>query len=122
MRTPSYSGQEGTAEDAGSTVGKLVRALSGRRSDVSTELVREGSENVIEVLRGEGPRLLVLDAHTDIVPEGDREPWFGRDPFSGAEGTVDYLGNSQVKLTCDGESRASTGREGTLVPLSIDER
>lgn len=105
VRTPSFSGQEGTAEDAGSAVGKLVRALSGRRSDVSTQLVREGSENVIEVLRGEGPRLLVLDAHTDIVPEGDREPWFGRDPFSGAEGTVDYLGNSQVKLTCDGESR-----------------
>ena len=86
-------------------VGKLVRALAGRRSEVLTEVVREGSENVIEVLRGEGPRLLVLDAHTDIVPEGDLEPWFGRDPFSGAEGTVEYLGGSQVRLTCDGDSR-----------------
>lgn len=111
VQTPSYSGQEGTAAEPDSVVGRLVRAIRGRGSEVITQPVRPGSENVIEVLRGSSGRLLVLDAHTDIVPEGDREPWFRRDPFSAAEGTAEYLDSCQLRLLCDDEERVVTIRD-----------
>jgi succinyl-diaminopimelate desuccinylase len=111
VRTPSYSGREGTADDASSVVGKITRALAGRGTEVTTQLVRPGSENVIETLCGDGDRVFVLEAHTDVVPEGDATLWFGRDAFSGAEGRVEYLGNQRVRLRQGDESYEATIRE-----------
>jgi acetylornithine deacetylase len=41
---------------------------------------------------------MILEAHTDIVPEGDPRPWHDGRPFSGAEGFVEYVGSGRVAV------------------------
>ena len=96
IRTPSPSGAEGTAGDAGSMVGKVHAAASLHGTAVTSQAVGPTSENVIEVLDGVGPRAFVIEAHTDAVPPGDRQGWLDGDPYSATEGWVEYLGGDRV--------------------------
>jgi acetylornithine deacetylase/succinyl-diaminopimelate desuccinylase-like protein len=103
VRTPSYSGEEGVASDRSTMQGKVFAvADSHAGTRVESQRVSANSENVIEWLPGAGSRALVLDAHTDIVPEGAPEGWFEANAFSGAEGTIEYLGEARVRLEVGG--------------------
>ena len=53
---------------------------------------------MIEVIAGAGTGAVVLDAHMDNVSEGDPRLWHESRPFSGAEGFVEYLGDSRVAV------------------------
>ena len=96
VRTPSYSGKEGTAGEPSTVVGKVFAAASSHGSMVEAQTVAADSENVIEVIAGRGKRTMILEAHTDAVPEGDPRLWHEGEPYSGAEGFVEYLGDSRV--------------------------
>jgi acetylornithine deacetylase/succinyl-diaminopimelate desuccinylase-like protein len=101
VQTPSYSGREGTAADPASVAGRVFAAASTHGSHVESQVVAPQSENVIEVLNGPGRRTVILEAHTDTVPEGDARLWHGGRPFSGAEGYVEYLGDRRVAVEVD---------------------
>jgi acetylornithine deacetylase/succinyl-diaminopimelate desuccinylase-like protein len=98
IRTPSPSGAEGLAADAGSVVGKVHAAAALHRTTVTSQTVAPSSENVIEVLDGTGPQSFVIEAHMDAVPAGDGQQWLGGDPYSAAEGWVEYLGDDRVAV------------------------
>jgi acetylornithine deacetylase/succinyl-diaminopimelate desuccinylase-like protein len=98
VRTPSYSGEEGIAGNPSTMVGKVHRAAVSHNTEVDIQPVSASSENVIEIVRGRGDTAFVLEAHTDIVPEGEAQHWYQGDPFSGAEGFVEYLGNNQIEI------------------------
>jgi acetylornithine deacetylase/succinyl-diaminopimelate desuccinylase-like protein len=98
IQSPSYSNEEGTAGDPSSMVGEVCAAARGHGTAVDVQPVGPQSENVIEVLRGAGSRSFVLEAHTDTVPEGDPSGWYQGNPFSGAEGFVEYLGANQIEI------------------------
>lgn len=98
VRTPSYSGREGAAADPSSVAGRVFNAARDHGTRVESQSVAPGSENVIEVIEGRGPRALVLEAHTDAVPEGDPTLWYNGSPFSGAEGFVEYLGQGRIAI------------------------
>lgn len=98
IRTASPSGAEGTAGDANSMVGKVHAAAALHGTTVTSQPVGPTSENVIEVLDGIGPRAFVIEAHTDAVPPGDMQKWLDGDPYSGAEGWVEYLGGDRVAV------------------------
>ena len=102
VRTPSYSGREGTAADPSTVAGQVFEAASAHGRRVEAQIVDASSENIIEVIPGRGPRAFVLEAHMDAVPEGDRRLWHEADPFSGAEGTVEYLGQGTVAIEVGG--------------------
>ena len=102
IQTPSYSGREGTAADATTVVGQVFAAAKAHGFEVESQAVAPESENVIEVIPGRGRRTLILEAHTDIVPEGDPRPWHEGRPFSGASGFVEYLGGSRVAVEVGG--------------------
>jgi acetylornithine deacetylase/succinyl-diaminopimelate desuccinylase-like protein len=103
VRTPSYSMHEGLASDSTSMVGKVYQAAAAHGTETDVQRVGPSSENVVEILRGPGTRAFVLEAHTDIVPEGERQRWYEGDPFSGVEGYVEYLGSNQVEIAIDTE-------------------
>lgn len=103
VRVPSYSGEEGVAGDPTTMVGKVYGAAVGHNAEVDIQPISATSENVIEIVRGPGERAFVLEAHTDIVPEGEAQRWFGSNPFSGAEGFVEYLGNNQIEIDLGSE-------------------
>ncbi len=98
VQTPSYSGSEGAGSDPSTVAGRVYAAATAHGSDVETQVVSPGSENVIEVIAGAGTRAVVLDAHMDNVSEGDPRLWHESRPFSGAEGFVEYLGDSRVAV------------------------
>ena len=98
IQTASPSGAEGTAGDANSMVGKVHAAAALHGTTVTSQTVGPNSENVIEVLDGVGPKAFVIEAHTDAVPSGDRQGWLDGDPYSAAEGWVEYLGGDRVAL------------------------
>ena len=102
VQTPSYSGKEGRGDDPTTVAGRVFKAASQHGSRVETQVVRPGSENVIEVIEGPGKRAVVLEAHTDTVPEGDPRLWHDGKPFSGAEGFVQYLGDRRVAVEVGG--------------------
>ncbi len=98
IRTESPSGAEGTAGDAHSMVGKVHAAASLHGTTVTSQVVGPNSENVIEVLGGVGSKAFVIEAHTDAVPPGERQRWVDGDPYSGAEGWIEYLGGDRVAV------------------------
>jgi acetylornithine deacetylase/succinyl-diaminopimelate desuccinylase-like protein len=98
IRTRSGSGSEGTSGDPASVVGKVFAAASGHGTSVESQAVAENSENVIEILRAPGPRTFVIEAHMDAVPEGETKTWLDGDPYSAAEGWVEYLGDNRIAL------------------------
>jgi len=98
IQTPSYSGREGTAAEPATVVGRVFAAAKAHAFEVESQVVGPESENVIEVIPGQGKRAMILEAHTDIVPEGDSRPWHDGLPFSGAEGFVEYLGGARVAV------------------------
>lgn len=98
VQTPSYSGKEGRGDDPATVAGRVFEAASSHGSRVETQVVGPESENVIEIIQGPGKRAVVLEAHTDTVPEGDPRLWHDRQPFSGAEGFVEYLGERRVAV------------------------
>lgn len=98
IRIPSYSGQEGVAADPSSVAGMVFGAAGEHGTRVESQVITSDSENVIELIEGAGKRTLVLEAHTDTVPEGDPTLWHDGRPFSGAEGFVEYLGNRRVAV------------------------
>lgn len=102
VRTPSYSGREGVAADASTVAGQVFAAAADHGGRVEAQAVDTGSENVIELIPGSGPRTFVLEAHMDTVPEGDRRLWHGADPFSAAEGFVEYLGQGAIAIDVGG--------------------
>jgi succinyl-diaminopimelate desuccinylase len=103
IRTPSLSGAEGTAADPRTMVGKVFAAAKTHGTDVESQTVAHGSENVIEVLRGVGDRSFVIEAHTDTVDAGEAERWHDGDPYSGVDGWVEYLGRDQIALHVDSD-------------------
>ncbi|HUZ87647.1 MAG TPA: M20/M25/M40 family metallo-hydrolase [Candidatus Baltobacterales bacterium] len=98
IRTRSGSGSEGTSSDLASVVGKVFAAASRHGTSVEAQPVAANSENVIEVLRGPGRRVFVIEAHTDAVPQGAMQDWLGGDPYSAAEGWAEYLGDNRIAL------------------------
>ena len=98
IRSESPSGGEGTAGDANSMVGKVHAAAAPHGTKVTSQAVGPNSENVIEVLEGVGSRAFVIEAHTDAVPPGGRRRWADGDPYSAAEGWVEYLGGDRVAV------------------------
>jgi len=60
IRTPSPSGAEGTAGNAGSMVGKVHAAASLHGTAVTSQAVGPTSENVIEVLDGVERDLIIM--------------------------------------------------------------
>jgi len=103
VQSPSPSLAEGRAEDAASMVGKVHAAAAAHGTRVEVQNVGPESDNVIERLGREGGHTFVIEAHTDAVPEGDRSRWLDGNPFSGAEGSVTYLGENQVEIAVGGE-------------------
>ena len=55
-------------------------------------------DNIIATLGDTPERVLVLDAHTDTVPAGESDRWFDHDPFSAADGIVEWLVGDRVRL------------------------
>lgn len=103
IRTPSVTGNEGAHDDPASVAGILWSSLAGIPGlERAADAVLPGRENVLGVLRGDGPRVVVLDAHTDTVPPGDATTWHDGDPFSGADGEVEWLGSDRVRLMVGG--------------------
>ena len=98
ISTESPSSAEGTARDANSMVGKVHAAAALHGTTVTSQAVGPNSENVIEVLDGAGSKAFVIEAHTDAVPPGERQGWVDGDPYSGAEGWVEYLGGDRVAV------------------------
>jgi acetylornithine deacetylase len=103
IQTQSFSGKEGTAAEPTTVVGRVFAAAQAHGFQVETQVVGPESENVIEVIPGQrkpgqGNKAMILEAHTDIVPEGDPRPWHDSRPFSGAEGFVEYLGTGRVAV------------------------
>jgi acetylornithine deacetylase/succinyl-diaminopimelate desuccinylase-like protein len=102
IRTPSVSGTEGRHTDPSSIAGTLWQSLAPWPVARVADPVCPGGDNVLAVLRGSGPNVVVLDAHTDTVPPGDPSLWFDGDPYSAVEGTVSYLGHDRVRLEVGG--------------------
>ncbi len=103
IRTPSVTGAEGVHDNPASVAGALWSSLAGLPAlDRVADAVLPGRENVIGVLRGDGNRVVVLDAHTDPVPPGDPAAWHGDDPWSAADGEVVWLGNDRVRVLVGG--------------------
>lgn len=112
VRIRSLARQEGTVDQPGTVVAKL-RAEVGQSgaTEVVAQTLGPTSQNLIEVLRGEGERCFVIDAHTDTVPEGQPERWFDGNPFSGAEGVVHYLGDQRIRIEVGGHTHEATIRD-----------
>lgn len=98
IRTRGLSGAEGTAGDPLTVVGKVFVAAKAHGTEVESQTVARGSENVIETIRGAGDRSFVIEAHTDTVDAGEPGRWHQGDPYSGAEGWVEYLGHDRVAV------------------------
>lgn len=98
IRTQGFSRSEGTTADALSVVGKVFAAAKAHGTEVEAQPVAPGSENVIEILRGGAGRTFVIEAHTDTVDAGEPARWNDGDPFSGAEGFVEYIGRDRVAV------------------------
>ncbi|MFM9106054.1 MAG: M20 family metallopeptidase, partial [Chloroflexota bacterium] len=99
IQTPSITGDEGSAGVASSIAGKLHDSLAGLPgAERHADTVLPGRDNVIALLRGQGPGVVVLDAHTDTVPAGDPGQWLDGDPFSAADGAAFYLGDDRIRL------------------------
>ena len=98
MRSPSPSLREGLASDESTVPGKLYAAARRHGTDVFVQPVAPQSENVIEILGPRSGRAFVIEAHVDAVPEGEMSSWLDADPYSAAEGWVEYLGNDEVEL------------------------
>lgn len=98
VRTRSPSGSEGTAADALTVAGKVFAAAKAHGTEVEAQTVAPGSDNVIEILRGRGDRSFVIEAHTDTVDAGEPARWHDADPYSGAQGWVEYLGHDHVAI------------------------
>lgn len=76
----------------------MFAAAQGHGTEVVVQTVAADSDNVIEILRGAGDRTFVIEAHTDTVDAGEPARWHGGDPYSGAEGFVEYLGGDRVAV------------------------
>ena len=79
-------------------MGKVFAAATAHGTDIDVQTVAAGSENVIEVLRGGADRSFVIEAHTDTVEGGEPARWHDGNPYSGAEGWVEYLGHDRVAV------------------------
>ncbi len=112
VRIRSLARQEGTVDQPGTVVHLLRGEIGqGERTEVVAQSIGPTSQNLIEVLPGAGERCFIIEAHTDTVPEGQPERWFGGDPFSAAEGTVTYLGDRRIRLEVGGQTHEATIRE-----------
>jgi acetylornithine deacetylase/succinyl-diaminopimelate desuccinylase-like protein len=112
VRIRSLARCEGTVDQPNSLVARLRPELGhGDVAEVAVQPLGPTSQNLIEVLRGPGNRCFVIDAHTDTVPEGQPDRWFGNDPFSAAEGVVHYLGERRIRLDVGGHSHEVSIRD-----------
>ena len=98
VRTPGLSGQEGSADDPDSVVGILAGTLAARGTVAHHQPVSATSQNIVEVLRGEGERAFLIEAHTDTVGVGDLAAWHQQDPYGAFDGEVEYLGDGAVNI------------------------
>jgi acetylornithine deacetylase/succinyl-diaminopimelate desuccinylase-like protein len=103
VRTPSPSLEAGLASDPSTVAGKVYAAAKLHGSDVHVQNVAARSDNVIEVLGPRGRSAFVIEAHMDAVPAGEVSRWHDGEPFSGAEGWVEYAGNDDVAVQVGGE-------------------
>ncbi len=111
VRTRSYSGHEGLPGRPTSVVGRLAAEAARHGTETHVQEVGPDGANLIERVRGEGTRALVVDAHTDIVPEGDHGLWLSCGPFAGALGEVTFLGGRRVAITVGDERAEAEVRE-----------
>jgi acetylornithine deacetylase/succinyl-diaminopimelate desuccinylase-like protein len=103
IQTRSASGAEGTCGDPATVAGQVFAAARQHGTSVESQPVAAGSENVVEVLVGAGPKAFVIEAHTDAVPEGEARRWIDGDAYSGAQGWVEYLGGDRIGLEVGGK-------------------
>jgi len=112
VRLRSLARQEGTVDQPGTVVHRLHRELGhGGLAEVVVQPLGPTSQNLLEVIRGSGPRCFVIDAHTDTVPEGQADRWFDGNPFSAAEGRVHYLGDRRIRLEVGRHQHEATIRD-----------
>jgi acetylornithine deacetylase/succinyl-diaminopimelate desuccinylase-like protein len=112
VRIRSLARQEGTVDQPGTLVARLRPELGrGGVAEVDVQPLGASSQNLVEVLRGPGPRCFVIDAHTDTVPEGQPDRWFDGDPFSAAEGVVHYLGDRRIRIEVGSHTYEATIRD-----------
>jgi len=105
IRTPSLTGDEGRHTEPGTVAHVLWESLAGAAGVTRhADEVEPGRESIIATVGDDPRRVVVLDAHTDTVPPGSAEQWWGGDPFAASDGTVTYLGNDRVRLEVGGES------------------
>jgi acetylornithine deacetylase/succinyl-diaminopimelate desuccinylase-like protein len=100
VRVRSLARQEGTSSQPGTVSATLRPELGhGGAAEVVEQTLGPTSQNLIEVLgSGRSERCFVIEAHTDTVPEGQPNGWFDANPFSAADGVVNYLGDRRVRL------------------------
>jgi acetylornithine deacetylase/succinyl-diaminopimelate desuccinylase-like protein len=112
IRTPSVTGAEGDHRDPLSVSGRLWESLTAHPAIVRfADPISAGRDNVIAALGTAKHKVMVLDAHTDTVPAGEPERWFGGEPFSAADGIVTWLGNDRVRLDVNGKTIERPVRE-----------
>ncbi len=97
----SYSKSEGTIYNKHTIVSKIYDfARKLPNVDVYAQDVhynnRDVSQNIICKIDGGYEKSIILDAHMDVVGEGDPRTWYNSDPFSGEEGEVEYIGGKKV--------------------------
>ena len=98
VQSPSPSHAEGRADDPRSMVGKVFAAAKAHGGEVDVQNVTPDGDNVIEILGDRGRQTFVIEAHTDVVPEGERSRWLDGNPYSGDEGWVRYLGDDEIEI------------------------
>lgn len=99
IRTPSLTGSEGRHTEPGTVSHVLWESLAGEPGLTRHAAEAEpGRDSIIATVGTDPRRVFVLDAHTDTVPPGSAEQWWGGDPFAAADGTITYLGNDRVRL------------------------
>ena len=112
---PSYTGEEGTHDAPGTTVGHLwefLRERTGNAVELEAQPIpaeaepvplEQVRENVYSVVEGKGEGGFLALSHTDIVPAGAHSAWPGDTPFDVSYGTARRTDWTEVELEIEGE-------------------
>jgi len=118
----SVTGEEGTHDDFGTTVGFLWEFLTSNAGAVDLDAQRltdrveadyadDPRENVYAVHEGAGDGGLIIQTHTDVVPPGNHGAWPGGEPFDVSRGTARRVDRTTIEIEADGDTRRRGIRE-----------
>jgi succinyl-diaminopimelate desuccinylase len=125
VRIPSVYRPE-TGEGEEKVARFVVQKLEEMELDVLIEEVEPGRPNVLATLRGGEGRTVLLEAHTDVVTEGDRADWT-YPPFTGeivgdriyGRGACDTKGNLAAAMLAVKAIKESRRRVKGRIILAI---